>query len=146
MAGKKFKFRIDAHNRVGIKEQRTQTMNTRGKRVSISIGLNSEFDISDKYIIKDNILIPILDENSITRGRGGYAIYYSMSDISYIATVTVQYNKKGKIIEKMLTLYIPKGLYSVDEIYCNRITGDVTHEQYTRITEKVFNSVIDKCE
>ena len=144
LAGKKFKFRIDAHNHVGIKEQRIQTMNTRGKRVSISIGLNKAYEIAQKYIVKDNILTPIVDEKSIMRGRGGYAIYYSMGEISYIATITLQYNKKGKIIEKILTLYIPKGLYSLDEIYCTRITGDVTQEQYMEITEKLLAYLMEK--
>ena len=59
MAGKKFKFRTDANRRPGIKEVINRGMSVRGQRVSISVGLDKDFNLSRKHIIADNIFVPI---------------------------------------------------------------------------------------
>lgn len=137
MAGKKFKFRTDGNRRPGVKEVVFRTMSMRGPRISVSVGLDSNFDLSKIHIIEGNILTPIKSTKGFKRGKGGKAIYYPIDELSYIATVTLQYNKNMKVVEKLLTVYIPKGICSSDEIYCVRVTGKLTDE----IREKILNSV-----
>ena len=70
MAGKKFKFRTDANRRPGIKEVINRGMSVRGQRVSISVGLDRDFNLSRKHIIADNIFVPIKDTKGLKKGWG----------------------------------------------------------------------------
>lgn len=142
MAGKKFKFRVDGNNKVGIKEVINRVMSARGERISYSVGLTKDFVVAPKFIVKDNLFVPILETKSLKRGRGGKAVYYSLNDISYIATLTLQYNKKGKVVERTLILYTPYTLCSMDEIYCNRRIGSVSVEEKDEIMNTITESIL----
>ena len=137
MAGKKFKFRSDGNNRVGIKEVVNRTYSVRGPKVSISMGLDRELNLSTKYIITDNILTPVESTKNLKRGKGAKVIYYPIDELSYIATLTLQYNKSNKLIEKTLTVYVPQDICSLDEIYGVRITGKFTKEERELIVENI---------
>lgn len=137
MAGKKFKFRTDGNRRTGIKEVVSRGMSIRGPRISISVGLDSDFNLSKIHTIEGNILTPIRSTKGLKRGKGGKAIYYPIDELSYIATVTLQYNKNMKVVEKLLTVYIPKVVCTHDEIYCLRITSRLTQEE----TEQILNNI-----
>ena len=141
MAGKKFKFRTDANRRPGIKEVINRGMSVRGQRVSISVGLDKDFNLSRKHIIADNIFVPIKDTKGLKKGKGGKAVYYPFVEISYIATITLQYNKNKKIAEKTLILYEPNGLCSSDEIYCTRVTGSLSLEEKKEIVDKLLGYI-----
>ena len=129
MAGKKFKFRSDGNNRVSIKEVVTRTFSVRGPRISVSMGLNKDLNLSKKYIVDGNIFTPIDTTKGLKKGKGAKVIYYPIDEISYIATLTLQYNKSNKLVEKILTVYIPQGICSSDEIYGVRVTGQLTKEE-----------------
>lgn len=137
MAGKKFKFRSDGNNRVGIKEVVNRTYTVRGPKVSVSMGLDRELNLSKKYIITDNILSPVVSTKNLKRGKGAKVIYYPIDEISYIATLTLQYNKSNKLIDKTLTVYIPQEICSLDEIYSVRVTGTLTKEESDKIIENI---------
>ena len=137
MAGKKFKFRSDMNNRVGIKESISRSFTVRGPKISVSMGLDKDFNLSTKYIIDGNILTPIKTTKGLKQGRGGRVIYYPIDEISYIATLTLQYNKSNKLIDKTLTVYIPQEICSLDEIYSVRVTGTLTKEESEKIIENI---------
>lgn len=137
MAGKKFKFRTDGNRRPGVKEVVFRTMSMRGPRISVSVGLDSNFNLSKIHTIEGNILTPIKSTKGLKRGKGGKAIYYPIDELSYIATITLQYNKNMKVVEKLLTVYSPMGVCSFDEIYCMRITGRITQEE----REQILNNI-----
>ena len=138
MAGKKFKFRSDGNRRVAIKEVVARSFSIRGPRISVSMGLDNNFNLSNKYIIKDNLLTGVETTSGLKKGKGGKAIYYALGEISYMATLTLQYNKNKKIVEKILTIYVPKNICSSEEIYCVRSTGQLTKEQKESITNNIL--------
>lgn len=144
MAGKKFKFRCDGNRRVGIKEVITRNMTMRGQRISVSVGLDKDFNLSIKHIIKDNILIPVKDTIGFKKGKGGKAIYYPLDEISYIVTIILQYNRNNKIVEKTLTLYEPRFNCSLDEIYCLKITTEISQEEKEMILNNVFGYAVSR--
>lgn len=138
MTGKKFKFRSDFKGNVGVKEVVLKGNTQRGRRLSVSVGLDERLQLLPKYTIQDNCFIPLDDVSKLKQGRGGKAVYYLFSDISYVVTITLQYNKKDKIVERILTLYKPESLCSANEVYCTRITGSLKEEQM----EYVFQMLI----
>ena len=91
MAGKKFKFRSDGNRRVGIKEVVTRGISVKGPKVSVSVGLDSNFNLSEVHIVEDNILKPISAVKDIKKINGVKGKYYPIDSISYIATITLQY-------------------------------------------------------
>ena len=98
MAGKKFKFRTDGNRRVAIKEVVTRSVSVRGPRISVSMGLDNELNLSNKYIVDGNIFTLVENTKGLKKGKGAKVIYYPLDEISYIATLTLQYNKSKKII------------------------------------------------
>lgn len=143
MAGKKFKFRSDANNKVGLKEQVNKLVSTRGPRISVSMGLDKDLNLSNKYIMENNILVPLLTKNT-GKVRSNKVTYYLIDEISYMATLTLQYNKKNKLIEKILILYVPQDICSVDEIYGSRITSRFTKEEKEEIIKNIIGYVQSK--
>lgn len=137
MAGKKFKFRSDGNKRVGIKESIVRTFSVRGPRISVSMGLDKDFNLSKKYIVEGNILTPIKTTKGLKQGKGAKVIYYPIDEISYIATLTLQYNKNNKLVEKNLIVYVPQDICSAEEIYAVRVTGTFSKEERDRITENI---------
>ena len=138
MAGKKFKFRTDGNRRVAIKEVVTRSVSVRGPRISVSMGLDSELNLSNKYIVDGNIFTMIESTKGLKKGKGSKVIYYTLDEISYIATLTLQFNKSKKIVEKTLTLYVPQGVCSSDEIYCNRFTSSLSSEEKELVIENIL--------
>lgn len=138
MTGKKFKFRSDGNRRVALKEVVARGVTIRGPRISVSMGLDSNFNLSKKYIVKDNILTEIESTKGLKKGKGARAIYYPLDEISYMATLTLQYNKNKKIVEKILTIYIPQNICSSDEIYCVRANGKINKEQKECLINSIF--------
>ncbi len=138
MAGKKFKFRSDGNNRVGIKESVVRSLSVRGPRISVSIGLDKDFNPSNKYIVEGNILTPIKTTKGLKQGKGAKVIYYPIDEISYIATLTLQYNKANKIVDKVLTVYVPQNICSSDEIYGVRTTGKFSKEDKDNIITNIL--------
>lgn len=143
MAGKKFKFRSDGNRRVGIKEVVARNMSIRGPRISVSVGLDSNFNLSKVHNVENNILIPI-DDKELKKGKGNKAVYYPIDCLSYIATVTFQYNKNKKIIEKTLIVYIPNNICSMDEIYCSRVTSSLSKENREYIMNNINNYALSR--
>lgn len=143
MAGKKFKFRSDANNRVGIKEQVNKLVSTRGPRISVSVGLDKNLNLSNKYIIEDNILTPFVMKGT-KKEKNSKVVYYLIDEISYMATLTLQFNRKGKLIDQNLVLYVPKDICSIDEIYCNRITSKFNKEEKEKVLENISDYVLSK--
>ncbi len=137
MAGKKFKFRSDMNNRVGIKESISRSFTVRGPKISVSMGLDKDFNLSTKYIIDGNILTPIKTTKGLKQGRGGRVIYYPIDEISYIATLTLQYNKSNKLVEKSLIVYVPQDICGPEEIYAVRTTGRFSKEEKDIIVENI---------
>ena len=137
MAGKKFKFRSDGNRRVGIKEVVTRGISVKGPKVSVSVGLDSNFNLSEVHIVEDNILKPISAVKDIKKINGVKGKYYPIDSISYIATITLQYNGNNKLVDKLLTVYIPSNICSSEELYCNRTTSLLTKEQ----KEYILNNI-----
>ena len=144
MAGKKFKFRSDSNNRVGIKEVVSRTASVRGPKISVSVGLDKDFNFSNKHIADGNIFTPIKSTKGLKQGRGARVIYYPIDEISYIATLTLQYNKSNKLVDKTLTVYIPQDICGPDEIYGVRVTGKFSHEDKEAIIEMLTPYVQSK--
>lgn len=143
MAGKKYKFRIDSKNKVGIKETSIKSLTQLGKRVTLTVALNNMFDASKQYVMQDNYLIPS-EEVKIKKGKRNKAVYYLLDELSYLASVTVQFNKKGKVVEKLLTLYQPKYICNEEEIYCDRITSMIEKEKREEIIEMLLPYILGK--
>ena len=143
MAGKKFRFRSDGNRRVGIKEVVSRSMSVKGPRVSVSIGLDANLTPSTRHQITDNILVPF-EGKIVKKGKGSKAIYYPLDSILYIATITFQFNKSKKVIDKTLTLYVPSGICSDDEIYCQRITSSITNEKRENIIKGISNYALSR--
>ena len=137
MAGKKFKFRSDGNNRVGIKESISRSYSVRGPKISVSMGLDKDFNLSKKYLVEGNILTPVQTTKGLKQGKGARVIYYPIDEISYIATLTLQYNKNNKLVDKSLIIYIPQGLCNKEEIYAVRITGSLRQEEKDKIIENI---------
>lgn len=137
MAGKKFKFRSDGNRRVGIKEVVTRGISVKGPKVSVSVGLDSNFNLSEVHIVEDNILKPISAVKDIKKIKGVKGKYYPIDSISYIATITLQYNGNNKLVDKLLTVYIPSNICSSEELYCNRATSLLTKEQKEHILNNI---------
>ena len=79
----------------------------------------------------------MVSTKNLKRGKGAKVIYYPIDEISYIATLTLQYNKSNKLIDKTLTVYIPQEICSLDEIYSVRVTGTLTKEESDKIIENI---------
>lgn len=136
MAGRKFKFRVGTDGKSGIKEVITKSTIQNGKNIDVSVGLTKDFEITPLCIFKENIMIP-LGSNKLTRNKGKTALYYPIENISYIATVSLEY-KGNQIKNKKLTMYIPKYIVSLDELYCERSTGSFTADEKNEIIEKLL--------
>lgn len=143
MAGKKFRFRSDGNRRVGIKEIVSRNMSTKGPRVSVSVGLDANLNLSVKHIVDKNILTPF--EGKIQkRGKGSRAVYYPLDSILYIATITFQFNKSKKIVDTSLTIYVPSGICSEDEIFCQRVTSVITKEKQEEIIKNISSYALTR--
>ena len=70
MAGKKFKFRTDGNRRVAIKEVVTRSVSVRGPRISVSMGLDNELNLSNKYIVDGNIFTLVENTKGLKRVKG----------------------------------------------------------------------------
>lgn len=136
MAGKKFKFRVGTDGKSGIKEVVTRSTVLSGKRVDVSLGVTKDFDIAPLCIFKDNVMVP-LGVDKISRSKGKTALYYPIENISYIFTVTLVF-KGNQIKNKKLTVYIPKYIVSLDELYCERATGSFTTEEKNKMIEDLL--------
>lgn len=143
MAGKKFKFRIDSKNKVGIKEVCVKSMTQLGKRVTLTVSLNKEYDAAQQYAMQDNYLIP-MTESKGKRNKRNKVVYYLFDELNYLASVTIQFNKKGKVVDKLLTLYQPKIQCTIDEIYCDRITSTIDKEKKEEIIERLLPYVLER--
>lgn len=144
MAGKKFKFRSDMNKRVGVKETVTRSFSVRGPKISVSLGLDRNFNLSNKYIMDGSILTPIISTKDMKRGRGQKVVYYPIDEISYIVTLTLQYNKNNKLVDKSLTVYVPQDICGPEEIYAVRTTGKFSKEEKDQIVENISSYVQSK--
>jgi len=136
MAGKKFKFRVGTDGKSGIKEVVTRSAVVSGRRVDVSLGVTSDFQVAPLNIFQNNIMVP-LGTQKISRSKGKTAIYYPIDGLSYIVTVTLIF-KGNQIKNKKLTIYIPRYLVSSDEIYCERVTGSFTAEEKNSLLEQLL--------
>lgn len=143
MAGKKFKFRSDGNRRVGVKEVINRNMSIRGPRISVSVCLDKDFNLSKVHHIEDNILVSA-EEKVLKKGKGSKPIYYPIDSMSYIATIIFQFNNKNKLIEKSLILYMPNTICSFDEIYCNRVTSTLSKEDREIIMNNISNFALSR--
>lgn len=133
MAGKKFKYRVDIKNNIAIKGNRRTVKSDFGERRIISVGLDKDFNLLNRYIIKDNVFIPYSIDMQLKRGKGGSGFYYMMNELSYMCVVSAQYNNRGVLVDKSLIMYIPKVTFSEKELYFTRVTGEIEKEKYDRI-------------
>lgn len=141
MAGKRIKFRADSKNRIACKETVLRTVNVVGKRVNLTVGLNKDFNLSNKYTMQDNFLVLLEDESILTakKGKGAKAVYYALDEISYFATITIQFNKKNKVTSRVLTLYQPQSQCNFNELYCKRVTSLINSEKREEILDNIIN-------
>lgn len=137
MAGKKFKFRVDSNNDVGIKEDVTKTIGKRSTKIRVTLCLDGELDLAPLAVFKENILVNFQLEGVGYKDK--YILYYPFDSITYIATVIIELREDKKIKSKDIVIYMPKGIVSLDELYCERVTSTFSRVQKEEILNKVIN-------
>lgn len=123
MAGKKCEFRSDGNGRVVIKEVIKRGSSVRGPKHTISVCLNSDFQLSNRYVMQDNIITPVDSLSKSKTGKREKPVYYALSEISYIATITYQCNRQGKVVDNTFALYLIQAVCGEKDLYCNRVTA-----------------------
>ncbi len=123
MAGKKVEFRSDGNRNVVIKEVIKRGSSVRGPKHTISICLNSDFQLANRYVMQDNIVTPIESLGKSKTGKREKPVYYVLSEISYIATITYQCNRQGKVVDNTFALYIIEAVCGEKDLYCHRVTA-----------------------
>lgn len=137
MAGKKFKFRVDSNNNVAIKEEVIRTVGKKGTKIRVTLCLDENTDLAPLAIFKENILVDFQLEDMSNRDK--YVLYYPFDSVTYIATVIIELREDKKIKNKDIVIYIPKGIVSLDELYCERVTSTFSRVHKEEILNKVIN-------
>ena len=137
MAGKKFKFRIDSANQVAIKEDVTKVSNKNGSKIKVTLCLDENLNVAPIAIFKDNILTKLQLDDIGSKER--YVIYYPFEEVTYIATVVIELKEGKRIRDKDIVIYIPKGIVSTEELYCDRVTSSFSRGKKQEILNKVIN-------
>ncbi len=123
MAGKKIEYRTDGNGTVVIKEVIKRGSSVRGPKHTISVCLNRDFQLSNRYAMIDNIATPIESLGKIKSGKREKPVYYAISEILYVASITYQCNRQGKVVDSTLALYIIEAICNEKDLYCHRVTA-----------------------
>ena len=135
MAGKKIEYRSDGNLTVVIKEVIKRGSSVRGPKHTISVCLDSNFQLANGYVMIDNIATPIEAVGKIKSGKREKPVYYALSEITYIATITYQCNRQGKVVDSTFALYIIEAICNEKDLYCHRVTAGLNSTARKELAE-----------
>lgn len=140
MASKKFKFRIDSNNRVGIKEVIARVPSAKGTKITVSMGVTGEFNLGPLEVFENGILTPLSQAHEEQKNP---VLYYPIDGIVYICTLTLVVDE-GKIKQKEVIVYMPNELIPGHEIVCKRVTGTFTPEIRNAIANNLVTFALSR--
>ena len=138
MTGKVFKVHTSSDKKVGFKEELGYGVSQRGSKCYLTVCLDSNFNLLQGYVLEDTHFVPVEKDTKLKHTRKRRAIYYMMNELSYVCTIIIEKNDKGKVFDNSVILYLPYSLKEDGRVQCKRVSSMLTQEAKVELNNKLM--------